>query len=121
MVDYLIEVLWWSRFPPKLGDQLIFKNLLYLSKLPLLSLYTLLPRLAIVLILHGSWSQLCCFFGTLCSSFVQINMGTSFRDVLTPEGMTSQPSVARSNKLLARTVYRDSLSKDGIKEILYGG
>ncbi|CAE7403155.1 unnamed protein product [Symbiodinium pilosum] len=60
--------------------------------------------LAVVLILQGAWSQLVGIFATCCSSFVQINSGTSGRDMLTPEGRVNLPSVARSNKLLSRTV-----------------
>lgn len=40
--------------------------------------------------------------GILCSTFVQINAGTSGRDLLTPEGIWWHPSVAKSNLLVCR-------------------
>lgn len=44
--------------------------------------------------------------GILCSTFVQINAGTSGRDLLTPEGIWWHPSVAKSNLLVCRQVGR---------------
>ena len=57
-----------------------------------------------MLVLQGAWSQLVTVFATCCSSFVQINSGTSGRDLLTPEGQLAHPSVMRANKLLSRTL-----------------
>ena len=64
------------------------------------------PRLAIAMVLQGAWSQICCFFGTCCSSFVAINQGTSCRSALVPEGCERVPSVRVGNKLLCRTGLR---------------
>ena len=61
------------------------------------------PRLAVAMVLQGTWSQVVCFFGTCCSSFVNINSGTSGRSALVPEGCDAVPSVRSSNKLLCRT------------------
>lgn len=40
--------------------------------------------------------------GICCSSFVQINAGTSGRDYLVPEGITRHISVSNSNLLVCR-------------------
>ncbi|CAE7241891.1 unnamed protein product [Symbiodinium microadriaticum] len=37
-----------------------------------------LARLAVAMVLQGTWSQVVCFFGTCCSSFVNINSGTQY-------------------------------------------
>ena len=46
-----------------------------------------------------------CWFGVKCSSSTTINMGTSRRSFLLPEGDESKPSVRDSNCLVARWGY----------------
>lgn len=60
-------------------------------------------RIAIFAVLSAKFGDFTSVMGICCSSFVVINMGTSGRDYLTPEGNGNQPSVAASNSLLART------------------
>lgn len=59
-------------------------------------------RLAIFSILAGAFGDLIVPMGICCSSFVVINMGTSARDYLNPEGNTCYPSVSSSNTMLSR-------------------
>ena len=56
--------------------------------------------------LHSKYDYLTLAMGILCSTFVQINAGTSGRDLLTPEGIWWHPSVAKSNLLVCRQVGR---------------
>lgn len=59
-------------------------------------------RLAIYCILKCKYNFLTLVMGICCSTFVQINAGTSGRDFLTPEGITRHPSVWNSNLLVCR-------------------
>ena len=66
-----------------------------------------LPRLAIYTILAGKFGDLIVILGICCSTFVNINMGTSGRDCLTPEGQTEYMSVALANCMVSRTGLRN--------------
>lgn len=60
------------------------------------------PRLSIYCILHCKYSFLTLIMGICCSTFVQVNAGTSGRDLLTPEGIARHLSVSNSNLLTCR-------------------
>ncbi len=59
-------------------------------------------RLAIHTVLCGKMSDLILVMGICCSTFVNINMGTSGRDVLNPEGNTGYTSVSMGNSMVSR-------------------
>ena len=63
----------------------------------------LAPRLAIRMILSGSWADLAAMLAPVCSSFCTANQGTAARDLLNGWGNFFHPSISRGNKLMSRT------------------
>lgn len=61
------------------------------------------PRLAIRMILSGSWADLAAMLAPVCSSFCAANQGTAARDLLNGWGNFFHPSISRGNKLMSRT------------------
>ena len=59
-------------------------------------------RLAILAVLHSKFDSLLALLGVKCSSWVQINTGTSDRDFLNPMGHVGLPSVDAANLMAAR-------------------
>lgn len=87
--------------------QNIFKLRLILSSLPQPS-DSLIPlpghpRLALAMVLAGCVEGFLLLAALVCSSFSAVNLGTSKRSVLTPEGDERVLGVRRGNKLTART------------------
>ena len=70
-------------------------------------LFMPLPRLAILLILHGRAQELIAFLAPVCSSYSAVNLGTSKRSLLTPLGQLCNTSVRRGNKMVSRTVFEN--------------
>ena len=60
-------------------------------------------RLAIILVLNGKFRDTFSFLAPVCSSFSWVNLASSGRSFLNPEGITSSASVLRGNKMVART------------------
>ncbi len=68
---------------------------------PLMSIMQL--RLAILSVLGSDDDNLLCLMGIKCSSWVQVNVGTSNRTCLNPMGLEEGcPSVASANQMVAR-------------------
>lgn len=63
----------------------------------------ILVRLAIKMILEGSYGELISFFAPVCSSFSAANQGTAARSLLNGFGMSFHPSIRRGNKMMTRT------------------
>lgn len=75
------------------------KNLFSIT--PLMSITQL--RLAILSVLGSCADNLLCLMGIKCSSWVQVNVGTSNRTCLNPMGQEEGcPSVASANQMVAR-------------------
>ena len=55
------------------------------------------------LVLRSKLDGLVAAFGVCCSSFIPINVGTSCRDLLCPEGNEQVVSVRKANKMMGRT------------------
>ena len=55
------------------------------------------------LVLRSKFDGMAAAFGVCCSSFIPINMGTSGRDLLCPEGNEQVVSVRKANKMMGRT------------------
>ena len=53
-------------------------------------------------ILGGKYRDVLIVMGICCSTWVQINAGTSQQDELVPEGFEKHRSVASSNKMVSR-------------------
>ena len=60
-------------------------------------------RLSILALLRARVGNFCAHFAIKCSSFCQINVGTSKRSACDSLGFAFYPSVLSSNKLLERT------------------
>lgn len=60
-------------------------------------------RLAVHLILQGRQGDFCCLFGTVCSSWVAINAGTSRRSLLLPEGAEHLEYIRLANSMVSRS------------------
>lgn len=63
----------------------------------------LLPRLCIHLLLSSEWEAVAAFLAIVCSSFVPVNRGSTWRSIVTPLGNEEFLGVRRGNKLVART------------------
>ncbi len=64
--------------------------------------------LAIKLLLRCRFNKFIAVFATCCSSWVPVNRGTGFRDILVPEGDERVVSVRKSNKLVSRNLVSNS-------------
>ena len=57
------------------------------------------PRLAIHILLFGEWQEIVSFLAIVCSSWVPVNRGSTWRSIMTPRGSEEFPHVRKSNKL----------------------
>ncbi|CAL1126778.1 unnamed protein product [Cladocopium goreaui] len=60
--------------------------------------------LCIHLLLSSEWEAVAAFLAIVCSSFVPVNRGSTWRSILTPLGNEEFVGVRRGNKLVARSV-----------------
>ena len=65
--------------------------------------WSVAPRLAIRMILSGSWADLAAMLAPVCSSFSAANQGAAARDLLNGWGNFFHPSISCGNKLMSRT------------------
>lgn len=81
--------------------------------LPNMSIYVrpglALPRLAVHLLLQCREDDFFALFGTVCSSWVSINLGTSRRSVALPEGNTRLLYIRQANSMVSRMTGQGSL------------
>ena len=61
------------------------------------------PRLACLLCLQAKYGTVLLVLGTVCSSWVAVNAGTSGRTLATPDGCSECASVLAANKMVSRT------------------
>ena len=66
------------------------------------------PRVALVAMLQSREDDSICWFGVKCSSSSSMNVGTSRRSYLLPEGDVSKISVQESNTLVSRCLASQS-------------
>lgn len=59
-------------------------------------------RLVILAVIHSAFENLVTLMGIQCSSWVQVNSGTSQRDILNPMGRVGIPSVDAANLMTSR-------------------
>ena len=62
------------------------------------------PRLAVLMVLSGSPEKAIAVLGVECSTFVQINRGTSKRSEVLPWGDLEVESVSEANEATSRTM-----------------
>lgn len=60
-------------------------------------------RLILLSILNCRFENLLALAGVVCSTWVAVNAGTSQRDVLSPMGCITYPSVSAANRMVSRT------------------
>ena len=60
------------------------------------------PRLMVALLLSYQWGNSVTSIAVVCSSWTAVNNATARRDVLTPLGDVSKPSVRVANKMVSR-------------------
>ena len=63
------------------------------------------PRLACMLCLQAEYGKALLVLGTVCSTWVAVNSGTSGRTAATPDGCLEVPSVVAANQMVARTLH----------------
>lgn len=68
------------------------------------AIITPMLRLAVTLCLCGRVQEALFIIAVVCSSWSAVNLHTSQRDILTPYGDWSRPSVAGANRMVARLV-----------------
>ena len=77
------------------------------------------PRLAISVLLSSKFGAVVTIWAICCSTWVQINSGTSGRSPLHPMGNPLQPSVRHANLLVSRCIAVANLKPS--KELPKGG